>query len=216
MGISARILRKCCPPVLEGMMLGFSSMSRVCVLPGLALSLLLFVPLAARADEPDSLPKLDMSQNNLPPEFPSTSQTNGDHGDVTIAVDIDATGKPLTAKVKTSSGFTDLDQAAVTAALGWHYLAAVKDGTPVEAWTKIVVHFQITDATLTPPFGYQAYAVKRPGDIIICKSGVGATGTLIPQPKRCLPRREWDRITAGTKEQMDRMIRSGDLVGPHQ
>jgi TonB family protein len=52
-------------------------------------------------------------------------------------------GYPRKIRVKQSSGFEDLDNAATEAAAGWHYVPAVIDGDTATAWTTVKIHFEL-------------------------------------------------------------------------
>jgi protein TonB len=58
---------------------------------------------------------------------------------------VSPTGRVLDASVLKSSGHRPLDQAAMTAALGWTLYPAEKDGQPVPGWAEVDVPFRLID-----------------------------------------------------------------------
>jgi protein TonB len=68
---------------------------------------------------------------NQPPPYPLEAEINGEHGSVTIVIHVAENGTATAADVTESSGYDVLDQAALTAALKWHFHPAIKDGQAV-------------------------------------------------------------------------------------
>jgi protein TonB len=61
-----------------------------------------------------------------------------------LAVQIDATGRPESVNVKTSSGYPRLDRAAVEAVRRWRFKPATReDGKPIPALVEIPVQFKL-------------------------------------------------------------------------
>jgi protein TonB len=79
--------------------------------------------------------------HNPPPEWPRMSQRLGEKGLVVVRVLIGTDGRPRTAQVKQSSGFTRLDDASVTAALGWRYVPGKRGGVPEEMWVNVPIRW---------------------------------------------------------------------------
>ncbi len=63
-----------------------------------------------------------------------------------LSVLVDASGHPQDVKVKTSSGFDRLDQAAVQALHHWMFNPAVRDSQKVTAWTTVRVTWRLENA----------------------------------------------------------------------
>ena len=191
------------------------SLYRCCVLSSLALSLLVMAPPAAHADDVIAQPKIDISRNNKQPVYPEGARDKKEQGDTVLAVYVETSGTPSKVNVETTSGFDDLDQAAVAAAQGWQFVPGTNNGTPVPAWTKVVIHFQASNALQHPNGDNEAYAATDDDNRIICKKDVAATGSHILPPPVCLTKREWDKATNTSKREVQRATSAGDTVKSH-
>jgi TonB family protein len=109
---------------------------------GLALALTL-VAGTAFADSPA---KVDRSKANPAPEYPDLAQTNGEVGDVVIGVLVNSSGRAMKLRIDQTSGFTDLDNAAIEGAANWHYIPAIVGGDTTTSWMKVKIHFQPPEA----------------------------------------------------------------------
>jgi TonB family protein len=65
-----------------------------------------------------------------PPEYPSISRRKGERGTVTLLVEIRADGQVSAVSVNTSSGYKNLDEAALSAVRTWKYTPATTNGKP--------------------------------------------------------------------------------------
>lgn len=81
--------------------------------------------------------------NNPPPEYPEFAADQGSEGTVILRVKVLPNGKPAEVKVKKSSGFSLLDDAAVDAAKKWAFTPAKRGNTPVEGWAVFPVEFRL-------------------------------------------------------------------------
>ncbi|HSI44861.1 MAG TPA: TonB family protein [Methylophilus sp.] len=81
--------------------------------------------------------------NNPPPEYPDFAADQGSEGTVILRVKVLPNGKPGEVKVKKSSGFSLLDDAAVAAAKRWAFTPAKRGNTPVEGWAIFPVEFKL-------------------------------------------------------------------------
>lgn len=68
-----------------------------------------------------------------PPRYPPLSRRMGEEGTVVLRVELDELGKVCAARVKDSSGFARLDDAALEAVRTWRCHPAQRDGQPVRA-----------------------------------------------------------------------------------
>ncbi len=91
----------------------------------------------------DTLPRLDASYPNRQPPYPDAAQINGEQGTTLVDVLVRPSGKPVRAKVSQSSGYADLDTAAVQGVLNWRFVPAMRDGDTVSDWTTVKVVFQL-------------------------------------------------------------------------
>lgn len=67
------------------------------------------------------------------PEYPAASRRLNEQGRVVLRVELDETGRVVSAKVKESSGFKRLDEVGLAAVKTWHCNAPVRDGQAVKA-----------------------------------------------------------------------------------
>ena len=177
------------------------------------LSLTLFVAPAARADDAATPPMIDLSQPNNQPAYPDSAKGKNEHGNIQLDVYVEASGSPSKVTVDMTSGFADLDQAAVAAVQGWHFVPATRNGAAVAGWTKMVVHFQMSNDAQNPTGHDQGYVITKDENRIICKSNVAMTGTLIPPKPVCRSKREWDQAAADAKEEIERTQRLESASG---
>jgi protein TonB len=80
---------------------------------------------------------------NPAPEYPESSRAAGEHGTVMLRVEVDAKGRPASVEVSGSSGFRDLDNAAVRAVRKWRFKPATAAGVPVATTINVPVDFQL-------------------------------------------------------------------------
>jgi protein TonB len=80
---------------------------------------------------------------------------NGEQGSVVLDVKISSEGKVRNIKVDRSSGFDDLDNAAIEGVLGWHFVPAMDDGEASTEWTKLTVTYKLPTLP-APPQGTPA------------------------------------------------------------
>lgn len=77
--------------------------------------------------------------------YPPMARRMGEQGIVTVKFTVTVDGTVADLTVIKSSGFADLDDAALTAVKTWRYKPATKDGTPVPVVTEANVKFELTD-----------------------------------------------------------------------
>lgn len=83
--------------------------------------------------------------NNPAPGYPPLSRRLGEQGKVLLRVQVSADGKPLAVEVKTSSGFTRLDEAAGKAAAKWRFVPARQGETAVVSWVEVPIQFSLQE-----------------------------------------------------------------------
>lgn len=137
--------------------------NKVCYLTTAAAACLLglaLLPGAASAAGTGLIPaRLDNSAVNPQPLYPNDAQQRGEQGSVDLAVYVSSAGRPTgRLKLIRSSGFPDLDNSAVEAVLGWHFMPAQNtDGDTESAWQEVRIDFK-----LPPPPQPQAAPAKPP------------------------------------------------------
>jgi protein TonB len=72
-------------------------------------------------------------QERFPPAYPSFSIRLNEQGRVVLRVELDTEGKIATVTFKSRSGFTRLDEAAVSAVKTWRCRPAIRNGVAVPA-----------------------------------------------------------------------------------
>jgi len=77
------------------------------------------------------------------PEYPDTARAEGDEGTVVLRVLVDEHGKPSSVDVLRSSGFTSLDNAGRTAALGAMFRPYMDSGHAVAVYVIVPLKFQL-------------------------------------------------------------------------
>ena len=90
----------------------------------------------------DHAPKVDTSQPT-PVVYPAAAQTAGEEGTVILRVYVEQSGHPVRVGVGQSSGFEDLDTAAVETAANWHYVPAVMDGETTGDWAQVRIDYRL-------------------------------------------------------------------------
>jgi TonB family protein len=75
--------------------------------------------------------------------YPPLAERLGEQGDVTLRVLVLATGQVGDVRIVRSSGFSQLDAAALVGVGSWYYIPAVKDHHPIGTWMVVLVRFRI-------------------------------------------------------------------------
>lgn len=97
------------------------------------LSLVLVTGYASAADQPVALDPVTC----IKPEYRERWINAGLDGRVTLAITIDANGKPSDTKIVESSGNSDIDRASARAAQSCSFKAALRDGNAVPGLTHL-------------------------------------------------------------------------------
>jgi protein TonB len=108
----------------------------------LATALLSGTPIFA-ADATAS-PRVDQSRPT-PVIYPTDAQKSGEQGNVVVNVYVNSGGMPSNVKIAQSSGYADLDNAALETVLNWHYLPGVRGGDTVSNWTQVNVVYKLSN-----------------------------------------------------------------------
>src|ERR1700731_3344472 len=107
-----------------------------------SLTLVVFCGTSIFAAEPNSPPRVDASGVNLQPPYPETAMQNLERGAAVLGVVVTAQGRVTRVSLIETSGFNDLDASAISTVLGWKFMPAIKDGTPVEGTTMVKLVFE--------------------------------------------------------------------------
>jgi protein TonB len=103
-------------------------------------------PVAQPAPVPRTAPKSDPRRPLSQPEYPPSSRRAGEAGTVILEVYVLENGRVGEARVKQSSGFPRLDEAAVREVKrSWRLVPGTENGKPVPMWGQFAVTFKLTD-----------------------------------------------------------------------
>jgi len=78
-----------------------------------------------------------LDSKNCKAEYPKASLLNEEQGAVSMAFLVSAGGDVLDSKVEKSSGFKNLDKAALKAISACKFKPGTKDGSSAQTWAKI-------------------------------------------------------------------------------
>jgi periplasmic protein TonB len=81
--------------------------------------------------------------NNPPPAYPSISRQMGEEGRVVLRVFVNDRGQPQEIQVRTSSGFSRLDETAKETVRQWKFVPAKRGDTAVGAWVLVPISFYL-------------------------------------------------------------------------
>ncbi len=89
-----------------------------------------------------SLPSSDADYlNNPTPAYPRMSRRQGEQGTVVLRVFINTEGRAEKAEIRTSSGYSRLDEAALTTVQRWRYVPGKRAGVPEAMWFNVPIRF---------------------------------------------------------------------------
>jgi protein TonB len=81
---------------------------------------------------------------NPKPGYPAASKRQGEQGTVVLRVFVTAAGDAKQVSLKTSSGFSRLDRAALETVKSWKFVPAKRDDNAVDAWVLVPIKFSLT------------------------------------------------------------------------
>ena len=74
---------------------------------------------------------------NCKAEYPKASLMNEEQGTVSMAFLVNADGSVADSKLEKTSGFKNLDKAAIKSLSACKFKPGTKDGAPAQTWTKV-------------------------------------------------------------------------------
>jgi protein TonB len=83
--------------------------------------------------------------NNPPPAYPLESRQTGEQGRVVLRVFVNESGLPQEIQVRTSSGFSRLDNTAQETVRRWKFVPARRGDTAVGAWVLVPMTFRLSN-----------------------------------------------------------------------
>jgi TonB family protein len=87
-------------------------------------------------------PHVDTSGVNMQPNYPASALAAHEKGSAIISVSVRDDGTVGKASLARSSGYSDLDSAAINAVLHWKFQPALENGEPVDGETSVLIAFQ--------------------------------------------------------------------------
>lgn len=103
-------------------------------------------PIATPVQVTRTAPRSDTRRPLSQPEYPPSSRRAGEAGTVILEVYVLANGRVGEARVKQSSGYPKLDEAAVREVKrSWRLVPGTENGKPVPMWGQFAVTFKLTD-----------------------------------------------------------------------
>ena len=94
-------------------------------------------PRQGRVDAPPS------PRKNIKPDYPKGARQRGEQGDVVLEIAVSASGRADDVRVASSSGYQELDDAAVKAVKAARFSPAKRNGRPVASTAKITLTFRL-------------------------------------------------------------------------
>jgi len=91
-----------------------------------------FAAAAGAAEVPASF-----DSKNCKAEYPKASLMNEEQGTVSMSFLVGADGGVIESKLEKSSGFKNLDKAAIKSIGACKFKPGTKDGAPAQTWTKV-------------------------------------------------------------------------------
>jgi protein TonB len=97
---------------------------------------------ASAASAPVVLPSSDADYlQNPAPAYPSMSRRMGEQGTAVLGVFINTEGRAEKAEIRTSSGYSRLDEAALSTVKRWRYVPGKRAGVPEAMWFNVPIRF---------------------------------------------------------------------------
>ena len=94
-------------------------------------------------------PHVDVTQPH-PQLYPESAQASGEEGTVLVDVYVRENGKVGKYNIAQSSGFGDLDNAALQSVLNWRFVPATRNGDTVSDWAVVKVVYQLPPTPAQP------------------------------------------------------------------
>ena len=99
------------------------------------------ISISRRGKRYDTLPR--KLATNPQPDYPTAARTAGVEGTAFVLATVESDGSVSAAVIAATSGWSSLDNAAVTAVLGWEFAPARLDGRPVRLKIRVPVTFRL-------------------------------------------------------------------------
>jgi protein TonB len=100
------------------------------------------VPAIASGEGAHTPPRIDTSGVNMQPGYPQSAVKTGVRGATLLGVLVGENGRVKRIRFLETSGYNDLDSAAVSAVMGWKFVPATANGRMIEGATAVQIGFQ--------------------------------------------------------------------------
>jgi len=125
------------PPVLEATASTVPATAAPAAAPGDAKP-------APPAEAPVSQARFDADYlKNPAPPYPPLSRRMGEEGKVVVRVLVSPKGTAESIEIKTSSGSTRLDEAALNTVRHWKFIPAKRGDSPIQSWVLVPIIFKL-------------------------------------------------------------------------
>jgi TonB family protein len=104
---------------------------------------------AAAVSAMDAPPRVDATQPHTQ-LYPESAQASGEQGTVLVDVYVRPNGQIGKYALAQSSGYGDLDNAALQSVLNWRFIPARRNGDTVPDWTIVKIVYQLPPAPAQP------------------------------------------------------------------
>ena len=106
--------------------------------------------------------------------YPPAALAAGEEGKTTLSFRVGVDGSPKNISVAVSSGFQDLDQAAIQCAATWKYLPAVENGQPREVDWKAAVEWSMAAKPAETVVVTRGKVPPSPSDHVVAQQPLGS------------------------------------------
>ncbi|MGH6871209.1 MAG: energy transducer TonB [Rhizomicrobium sp.] len=89
-----------------------------------------------------SKPHIDTTHDNQT-IYPASSQASGEQGLVKVEAYVRANGRATRVKIVKSTGYADLDLAAIQSVMNWRFVPAMQNGEPVSDWAQLQIGYTL-------------------------------------------------------------------------
>lgn len=89
------------------------------------------------------LPRSDPAKPLSQPRYPTASRRLGESGTVVLKLHVVEDGTVADAEIEQTSGYADLDYAALSESFRWHLEPGTIDGAPTRMWGRFAVTFKL-------------------------------------------------------------------------
>jgi protein TonB len=96
-----------------------------------------------KSPPPDITPPKWDGSSHANPEYPKAARRYSEQGIAHITFTVLEDGSVIAPSITTSSGFADLDAAALEAVKTWRYQPAMKDGKPIAVRIETYIRFSL-------------------------------------------------------------------------